>query len=49
MHELMRVFKLMIIILLEPKVSGEAADKVFKKLGKKRLVRSEASSFNGDV
>lgn len=34
MRELLGKFKPMVIILLEPKISGEAANGVCKKLGK---------------
>lgn len=47
MRELVRAFKPTIIVLLEPKISGEAADKVCKKLGKKRWVRSDGAQWWG--
>lgn len=49
MRKMMREYNPVIIILSEPKISGEAADKVCGKLEKKRWVRSEASGFNGGV
>lgn len=45
----MREFRLKIVILLEPRTRGETADKVCKKLGKKRWVRSKLVGFSGGV
>lgn len=42
MKEIMREYRPMIVILVEPRVSGEVADRVCKSLGKKRWIRSEA-------
>lgn len=47
--ELLRTFRLNIIILIEPRISGEAADKVCRGLGKRRWVRSEARGFSGAI
>lgn len=49
LQELTRVFKPVITVLLEPKISGEEADKVCKKFGKRRWVRSESLGFSGGV
>lgn len=45
----MRNFKPKIIILLEPKISSKAGDKVCKKLGKNRRVRSEAIGLSRGI
>lgn len=44
--ELMRDYKPKIVILLEPRISGETATKVCQKLGKKSWVRSELVGFS---
>lgn len=38
-----------IVILLEPRISGDTADVVCKKIGKTRWIRSEARGFSGGV
>lgn len=45
--ELLSVYRPTILMLLEPRISGETVDKVCKKLGKKSWVRSEATGFSG--
>lgn len=39
----------MVVILLEPRISGEVADVVCKSLGKSRWIRSEATDFSDGV
>lgn len=48
-RELIRRYQPKIIILLDPKISREAADQVCKKLGMRSWIRSEAAGFNGGV
>lgn len=38
-----------IIVLIEPRINGEVADVVCKKLGKKTWIRSEAFGFSDGV
>lgn len=47
--ELMRVHQLMIVVLLEPKISGENAMDVCKQLRKSHWIRSEADGFSGGI
>lgn len=47
--EFIRVHRPVITILMEPRISGEVADSVCKKLGYKRWVRSDSEGFNGGV
>lgn len=49
MKELMRNFKPKIIVLLEPRGSGEAADHVCKNLGRRKWIRAEARGFLGGL
>lgn len=47
--ELLREYKPKILILLEPRISGETADKVCQKFGKKSWARSESVGFSGGI
>lgn len=49
MKELLRAFKPKIVILIEPRISGEAADKVCKCLGRKSWIRAEERGFCGGI
>lgn len=49
MREFNRLYKSVIIILVELRISGGIADDVCKKLGKNRWVRSESESFSKGV
>lgn len=49
MKNLLREHKPIVLILLEPWVSGEKADRICRKLRKNRWVCSEASGFSGGV
>lgn len=49
LKEILRNFRLKIIILMEPRISGEAADKICGGLGKKKWLRSEARGFSGGI
>lgn len=49
MKHLMREYMLKVVILLEPRVSGDTANRVCNRLGKKRWARSEAIGFSGGV
>lgn len=48
-REFKRRFKPEIILSMEPKISGETADDVCRKLGKNRWIRTEAKGFGGGV
>lgn len=45
----MRGFRPILIVLLEPKISGEVANVICKKIGKNRWGRSKADGFSGGV
>lgn len=45
--DLIRVHRPLIIILLEPRINGEVADSVCKRMGKRKWVRSEADGVLG--
>lgn len=47
--ELMKEHRLSIVILLEPRISGDSADVVCKKLGLRCWIRSEAIGFSRGV
>lgn len=47
MKHKLREYRLKLVILLEPRISGKMANLVFLRLGKKRWVRSEALGFSG--
>lgn len=53
MKEIMREHIPHVIILLEPRTSGDTTDTIYKKLGKKKWmkkwIRSEAAGFSGNV
>lgn len=49
MKGLIRAFRPVLVILLEPKISGAGAYEVCRKLGLSRWGRSEASSFSGGI
>lgn len=49
MKHLMSEQRPMVLILIEPKVSGVMADRVCRKLGKKRWARSEAFGFSRGI
>lgn len=49
MKELIRVHRPLIIVLVEPKISGVEADTVCKRLGKTRWSWLKASGFSGGV
>lgn len=47
--ELLREYKPKILILLEPRISGEVADKVCRKLGRRCWIRSEVLGYSGGI
>lgn len=47
--EFMRRFKPEIILLMEPKISGETVDRICRKLGKNRWIRSESERLSSSV
>lgn len=47
--ELLREYKPKILILLEPRISGAIADKVYRNNGRRRWIRSEAMGFSGGI
>lgn len=49
MKELFRVYKPMMVILLETKTSGQAADAICSKLGLSCWGRSEAQGYRGGI
>lgn len=49
MNELIRELRPKIVIIIEPRISGLAADNVCKRLGKKQWIRSEARGFSGGI
>lgn len=49
MKEIMKAHRPMVVILLEPRISGAAADVVRKEMGKGRWIRSEAVGFSGRI
>lgn len=49
MKEILRSIRPKIIILIEPRISGEDAEKVCKGLGRRRWVRLEARGFSGGI
>lgn len=49
MREIIREHKPKIIILIEPRISGEFADRVCRRLGKKTWIRVEAVGFSGGI
>lgn len=49
LKDLIRVHRPLIIILLEPRINGEVADSVCKRIGKRKWVQSEADGFSGGV
>lgn len=49
MRELIREFKPRMIILIEPRISGDLADRVCESLGKTKWIRSEARGFSGGI
>lgn len=49
MKELKRRYNPMIIVLMEPRISGELADAVCWKIGKNYWVRSESEGFSGGI
>lgn len=49
MRELRRIYKTLVLILLEPKVSGEVADGVCRDHGMNCWSLYEAKAFRGDV
>lgn len=48
MREIMKEHRPQVLILLKPRISGDTADVVCKKLGKK-WIRSETARFSGGV
>lgn len=48
-REFKRRFRPEIVILMEPKISGETADEVCRRLGKTMWIRMDAESFSGGV
>lgn len=49
MKEILRAYKPRIVILIEPRVSGEVADRIYKIFGKKQWIRSEARGSSSGV
>lgn len=49
MKEFQMLYRPMIIILLEPKISRSVADGICKKIGKNQWVRADADGFSGEV
>lgn len=49
MKEYVRIYNLVIIVLMVPRISGDIADSVNKKLGRSRWIRSEVDGFSGSV
>lgn len=49
MKEFMRSYKPIIILLMEPRRSGEIADEICNKLGKNKWIRADAEGFSGGV
>lgn len=49
MKKIMRDFRPMLIVLLEPKISGEAANEICRRIGKNHWNRSKAEGFSGRV
>lgn len=47
--EFMRLYRSHVVILLEPKISGEMAHATCKKLDKRHWIRSKADVFSGGV
>lgn len=47
--DLLREYKPLIFVLMEPRISKAKADEVCRKLGKKKWIRSEASVFSGGL
>lgn len=45
----MRRYKPLIILLMEPKISGATADEACNKLGKMKWIRANAEGFSGGV
>lgn len=48
-RDLIGVHQPVLIVLLEPRVSGDVADGICKKLGKKVWIRFEANVFSGGI
>lgn len=49
MKEILKEHRSLVVILLEPRISGDTAEDMCKKLGKDRWIRSEAAGFSGGV
>lgn len=49
LKELLRAFRPKIVILIEPRISGDAVDKVCRGLGRRRWIRSEARGFSEGI
>lgn len=49
MKELLKEHRPSIMVLLEPRISGDIEDEVCRKLGKKRWLRLEAAGFSGGI
>lgn len=49
MKNFIREYRSQIIILLEPRISGNSVDDVCNKLGMKQRVRTEADGFSGGI
>lgn len=45
----MRIHRPLMVILVEPKISGALADNICRRLGKNHWIRSEARGFSGGV
>ena len=48
-HDIVKKFKVDILCLLEPRISGTRADKVIRKLGFSNWIRVEACGFAGGI
>lgn len=49
MKEIVKEYRLTVVVLLEPRISGDTADGVCNKLGKKRLIQSEVAGLSRGV
>lgn len=49
LKKLQRVHKPLIIVLTEPRISGEEIDVVYRKMGKTHCSQLEAMGFSGGV
>lgn len=49
MREIIREHRPRIIIIIEPRISGDAPDRMCEKLGKRRWIRAEATGFSRGI